>query len=127
MLSVLLQRYGMRRQRPQRRLLRASVEAARYNMHGWLARLAAMLASERMIDARRLSRLWDALADWLILGGVLVVPVAAICFAVGAVLPGGAPFHRHTSGFFAFAMLWFITALMAAHIQRRRLDDHAAD
>lgn len=92
-----------------------------------LEALSAWFTGERTMDARTLARRWVIVADWLILGGVLAVPVAAACAAIGAVVPGSTPIHRHTGSIFAVAMLWFLAALLAAQFQRRRLDDRASE
>jgi hypothetical protein len=42
-------------------------------------------------------------------------------------VPGSTPFHQHTGSIFAFAILWFVAALLAAQFQRRRMDDRASE
>lgn len=67
------------------------------------------------------------IADWLMLGGVLVMPVAAVLAVVGAITPPRSAFHQHVGDVFAFAAVWFIAALFAAQFQRRRASDSALD
>lgn len=127
MLSWLDRRSTANIERSRRETLRAMADAGRWYAQSALEALGALLVGERTIDTRTVARMWNVLADWLILGGVLAVPVAAICAAIGAVMPGSTPFHRHTGGIFALAILWFVAALLATQFQRQRMNDRASE
>lgn len=107
--------------------VRRTVDETQWYVQGAREALFALVNGERTLDARSWARLWGAMAEWLILGGVLVVPVAAVCAAIGAVAPGATPLRQHTGTIFAFAMLWFVSALLAVQFQRRRVHDRAVD
>jgi hypothetical protein len=91
----------------------------------------ALACAGRALDMRMLAdvaaRAGETLAGWLILGGVLAMPVAAICAALGALLPSAVIVHQHAGAFFTFATVWFLVALLAAQFQRRRRDEPAAE
>ena len=91
------------------------------------ARTATSATDNRRIGTELLPRVRGRLADWLMLGGVLVMPVAAAIAVVGAMTPPRTAFHQHIGDFFIFAAFWFVTALFAAQFQRRRADDSALD
>ena len=130
MLSWLERRLGTHIGRLGWKSLRAQFEVGHWYTRSVLEALSALGAvflGERTVDAHTLARMWSKVADWLMLGGVLVVPLAAICATIGALVPGNTELHRHTGSIFAFAILWFVAALLAAQFQRRRANDRATD
>lgn len=75
-------------------------------------------------------RLWhrvvDVVFDATILGGIVATPVAGIVAIMSVFLPALAPL-RHLGGqIFAVVGLWFVMALLGAHLRVHRDEEHTA-
>lgn len=62
------------------------------------------------------------LMNAIVLGGVFVVPVAALVALCCMWMPANHPLHHTAPTFFGFASLWFMLALALAHFQRDAQD-----
>lgn len=74
-----------------------------------------------LLDVRQLGhRFLDALLTGVILGGVLAVPVASVLAVLGVVLPVPAPLRDTGAQLFGIAALWFVGAVLCAHVVPKR-------
>ncbi len=75
-------------------------------------------------------RLWhrvvDVVFDATILGGIIVTPVAGIVAIMSVFLPVLAPLRHLEGQVFAIVGLWFVMALLGAHLRMHRDEEHTA-
>ena len=64
-----------------------------------------------------LHRALDAACDATIVGGVLAMPVGGLAAIVGPTLPVGGPLQHGGGLIYGIAVLWFVVALVAAHLR----------
>ena len=90
-----------------------------------MSELDARTLEERLmcklaVVVRRLgSRVLNVAADLVIIGGVLMAPVGGTVAIIGLMLPGDAPLHHVSALIFGVVALWFLLALISAHLRRR--------
>lgn len=65
-------------------------------------------------------RALDAALDATIVGGVLAMPVGGLAPIVSPALPSGGPFHHSDGLIYGIAVLWFVSALIGAHLRQPR-------
>jgi hypothetical protein len=75
-------------------------------------------------------RLWhrvvEVVFDATILGGILATPLAGIVAILTAFLPALAPLRHLEGQVFAIVGLWFVVAVLGAHLRMHRDDEHTA-
>jgi hypothetical protein len=64
-----------------------------------------------------------ALMNAVMLGGVFVVPIAALVALWCAWMPVSQPLHHTAPTFFAVASFWFMLALLLSHFQHHGSED----
>ncbi len=64
-------------------------------------------------------RVLDVVSNVVIVGGVLVTPLGGIVAIVGLMLPGDAPLHQFRDLIYIVTALWFLMALIGAHLSRQ--------
>jgi hypothetical protein len=78
------------------------------------------------VRAQLWHRVVEMVFDATILGGIVATPMAGIVAIVSAFLPVLAPL-RHLGGqIFAVVGLWFVLALLGAHLRMHRDEEHTA-
>lgn len=102
--------------------LRTAMDMA--SLWTWLTGIWSAVAP--LGSAQGWRRALDGALGILIMGGVLVVPVAAVVAVAGIWLPTRAPLHQMAGQLFGLAITWFMLALFCAHFQPRHRDEETA-
>lgn len=102
--------------------LRTAVDMA--TLSSWLTGIWSAVAPLGSSQGWR--RALDGALGMLIMGGVVVVPVAAVIAVAGIWMPARTPLHQMAGQLFAFAITWFMLALFCAHFQPRHRDEETA-